>query len=296
MPVIEPEKLSVTAFHGYLLGAVTPRPIALASTVDATGNVNLSPFSFFNCFGSNPPLLIFSPARRVRDNTTKHTYENVLEVPEVVIHIINHSMVQQVSLASTEYERGVNEFMKAGFTEVPSIRVAPPRVQEAPVAMECKVRQVISTGDEGGAANLVLCEVVLMHISDHILDDAGKIDPVKLDAVARLGGDWYARIGPESLFRVPKPLEKRGIGIDKLPEQIRLSNILTGNDLAQLANVEAVPVPDPTHPVFLTLSQEQLADSEDVFIKAKEFIEHQQISEAWQVLLRYFGPDGRGHE
>jgi flavin reductase (DIM6/NTAB) family NADH-FMN oxidoreductase RutF len=275
MPVIEPEKLSVAALHGILLGAVTPRPIALASTVDVSGNVNLSPFSFFNCFGSNPPLLIFSPNRRVRDNTTKHTYENVLEVPEVVIHIVNHDMVQQVSLASTEYDKGVNEFAKAGFTEVPSIRVTPPRVKEAPVAMECKVRQVISTGDEGGAANLVLCEVVLMHISDDILDEAGKIDPVKLDAVARLGGDWYARIGRESLFTVPKPLEKKGIGIDQLPDEIRQSTVLTGNDLAQLANVEAIPVSDPCHPVFSMLSAEQLARPEDIFIEAKEFIARQ---------------------
>lgn len=289
MPVIEPEKLSVAALHGYLLGAVTPRPIALASTVDASGNVNLSPFSFFNCFGSNPPLLIFSPNRRVRDNTTKHTYENVLEVPEVVIHIVNHDMVQQVSLASTEYDKGVNEFAKAGFTEVPSIRITPPRVKEAPVAMECKVRQVISTGDEGGAANLILCEVVLMHISDNILDEAGKIDPAKLDAVARLGGDWYARIGSESLFKVPKPLEKKGIGIDNLPDEVRRSNVLTGSDLAQLANVEAIPVPDPGHPVFSMLSEEQLARPEDIFIKAKEFIARHQVAEAWQLLLRHIG-------
>ncbi len=289
MPVIEPEKLSVAALHGYLLGAVTPRPIALASTVDASGNVNLSPFSFFNCFGSNPPLLIFSPNRRVRDNTTKHTYENVLEVPEVVIHIVNHDMVQQVSLASTEYDKGVNEFAKAGFTEVPSIRITPPRVKEAPVAMECKVRQVISTGDEGGAANLILCEVVLMHISDNILDEAGKIDPAKLDAVARLGGDWYARIGSESLFKVPKPLEKKGIGFDNLPDEVRRSNVLTGSDLAQLANVEAIPVPDPGHPVFSMLSEEQLARPEDIFIKAKEFIARHQVAEAWQLLLRHIG-------
>ena len=286
MPIIEPEKLSVAAVHGYLLGAVTPRPIALASTIDAAGRVNLSPFSFFNCFGSNPPLLIFSPARRVRDNTTKHTYENVLEVPEVVIHIVNYSMVQQVSLASTEYDKGVNEFVKAGFTEVPSIRVKPPRVKEAPVAMECKVRQVISTGDEGGAANLILCEVVLMHISDHILDEAGKIDPVRLDAVARLGGDWYARIGREALFTVPKPLATKGIGVDKLPDQIRLSNVLTGNDLAQLANVEAIPELDNVHPVFSSLGQGWHSE-DNAFVNAKELIAQGRVSDAWQVLLWY---------
>ncbi len=285
MPVIDPENISVSSLHGYLLGAVTPRPIALASTIDSAGRVNLSPFSFFNCFGSNPPILVFSPARRVRDNTTKHTHENILEVPEVVIHIVNYDMVQQVSLASTEYEKGVNEFVKAGFTEAPSVKVRPPRVNEAPVAMECKVRQVIPTGDQGGAANLIICEVVLMHVSDAILDENGKIDPVRLDAVARLGGDWYARIGRESLFKVPKPVGKKGIGIDNIPATIRSSDVLTGNDLAQLANVEAIPSLDVAHPVFLTLGTS--LSREEAARKAKEFIAQGKVAEAWQVLLRY---------
>lgn len=285
MPVIDPENISVSSLHGYLLGAVTPRPIALASTIDSAGRVNLSPFSFFNCFGSNPPILVFSPARRVRDNTTKHTHENILEVPEVVIHIVNYDMVQQVSLASTEYEKGVNEFVKAGFTEAPSVKVRPPRVREAPVAMECKVRQVIPAGDQGGAANLIICEVVLMHVSDAILDENGKIDPVRLDAVARLGGDWYARIGRESLFKVPKPVGKRGIGIDNIPAFIRNSDVLTGNDLAQLANVEAIPSLDVAHPVFLTLGTS--LSREEAARKAKEFIAQGKVAEAWQVLLRY---------
>ena len=285
MPVIDPENISVSSLHGYLLGAVTPRPIALASTIDSAGRVNLSPFSFFNCFGSNPPILVFSPARRVRDNTTKHTHENILEVPEVVIHIVNYDMVQQVSLASTEYEKGVNEFVKAGFTEAPSVKVRPPRVNEAPVAMECKVRQVIPTGDQGGAANLIICEVVLMHVSDAILDENGKIDPVRLDAVARLGGDWYARIGREALFKVPKPVGKKGIGIDNIPATIRSSDVLTGNDLAQLANVEAIPSLDVAHPVFLTLGTS--LSREGAARKAKEFIAQGKVAEAWQVLLRY---------
>lgn len=287
MPVIDPEKIPVAAMHGYLLGAVTPRPIALASTIDASGNVNLSPFSFFNCFGARPPLLIFSPSRRVRDNTTKHTYENVLEVPEVVIHIVNYRMVQQVSLASTEYEKGVNEFEKAGFTAERSVRVRPPRVKEAPVAMECKVRQVISTGDDGGAGNLILCEVVLMHVSDDVLDQEGRFDPVKLDVVARLGGDWYARIGRESLFKVPKPLEKRGVGIDRLPDLIRESTMLTGNELAQLANVEEIPLLDPLHPIFSDLPTPDDAASEETFRHAKDLISRQRIPAAWQLLLRY---------
>jgi flavin reductase (DIM6/NTAB) family NADH-FMN oxidoreductase RutF len=239
---IDPKEVSVGKMHSYLLGAIAPRPIAFASTIDKDGNVNLSPFSFFNCFGANPPLLIFSPARRGRDNTTKHTYENVLDVPEVVINIVNYAIVQQMSLASTEYAKGVNEFVKAGLTPISSLKIKPPRVGESPAAFECRVLQVIPTGIEGGAGNLVICEVVLAHIKDEILDVEGKIDPHKLDAVARMGGDWYCRAQGESLFKVPKPLDKITVGIDQLPEAIRLSTVLTGNDLAMLANVEQVPV------------------------------------------------------
>jgi flavin reductase (DIM6/NTAB) family NADH-FMN oxidoreductase RutF len=190
--IIDPREISNSNLHAYLLGSVIPRPIALASTIDREGNINLSPFSFFNCFGSNPPILIFSPSRRARDNTTKHTYENVMQVPEVVIHIVSYSMVHQISLASTEYPKGVNEFIKAGFTQAPSIEVKPPRVAEAPVAFECKVLQVIPTGKDGGAGNLVICEVVSMFINDQILDKDGRIDPILLDVVARLGGDSEA--------------------------------------------------------------------------------------------------------
>ncbi len=285
MVTIDPKEIPTQALHAVLLGAVTPRPIALASTVDAEGNVNLSPFSFFNCFGSNPPLLIFSPARRVRDNTTKHTYENVLEVPEVVIHIVNFAMVQQTSLASTEYGKGVNEFVKAGFTAVPSVRVKPPRVAEAPVAIECKVRQVISTGDEGGAGNLILCEVVLIHVRNEVLDNEGRIDPAKLDVVARLGGDWYARIGAEVLFKVPKPVNNTGIGFDRLPDEIRLSKILSGNDLGMLANVERLPEYDRAHPVFGEISRAGLQRPEDRFHFAKVLLAQNRVQDAWQVLL-----------
>lgn len=272
---IRPADVAGNIFHGYLLGAVTPRPIALASTVDAEGNVNLSPFSFFNCFGSNPATLVFSPSRRVRDNTTKHTLENVLEVPEVVIHIVNYAIVQQASLASSEYPRGVNEFVKAGFTAAASTLVKPPRVVEAPVAMECVVKQVIRTGESGGAGNLVVCEVVMMHISDDVITN-GKIDPYKLDAVSRLGGDYYARINGESIFVVPKPLDKPGIGIDQLPAHIRESRILTGNDLGKLANVKEFP---RSRGVRRDLS------TEDSHRRAKALLDENKIDEAWEVLI-----------
>lgn len=272
--IIDPKEVTVGKMHSYLLGAVAPRPIAFASTIDKEGNVNLSPFSFFNCFGANPPIVVFSPSRRGRDNTTKHTYENVLEVPEVVINIVNYDMVQQMSLASTEYKKGVNEFIKAGLTPLASTKMKPPRVAEAPVSFECKVLQVIPTGLEGGAGNLVICEVILAHVKDEILDAEGKIDPYKLDAVARMGGDWYCRANGEALFTVPKPLEKIGIGIDQLPEVIRNSKVLTGNDLGMLANVEQLPEGAESHR-FPVENQ----------LKAKEYLKDSKITDAWSALL-----------
>ncbi|NBP69243.1 MAG: flavin reductase family protein [Cytophagia bacterium] len=269
---IDPKEISTGKMHSYLLGAIAPRPIAFASTIDKAGNINLSPFSFFNCFGANPPIVIFSPARRGRDNTTKHTYENVLEVPEVVINIVNYDLVQQMSLASTEYEKGVNEFIKAGLTPVASTKIKPPRVGEAPVAFECKVLQVIPTGLEGGAGNLVICEVILAHIKDEVLDTEGRIDPFKLDAVARMGGDWYCRANGEALFTVPKPIEKIGIGIDQLPEAIRKSPVLTGNDLAMLANVE-------TYDKQSFYSKEVTRHKE-----AQLLLKMNKVNEAWDIL------------
>jgi flavin reductase (DIM6/NTAB) family NADH-FMN oxidoreductase RutF len=287
MVTINPKEVTTPKFHAYLLGAVTPRPIAFASTMDLQGDVNLSPFSFFNCFGANPPLLIFSPARRGRDNTTKHTYENVLEVPEVVINIVNYAMVQQASLASTEYPKGVNEFRKAGFTEFPSAMVKPPRVGEAPIAMECKVLQVIQTGDKGAAGNLVICQVLLMHIKEEILDEEGRIDPFKLDAVARLGGDWYCRVQGNAIFRVPKPVDKIAMGIDQIPEHIRHSKILTGNDLALLANVESIP--DALNKdQFMNDNRVQSArqKGEDAVHRlAQQYLLEGKVVEAWRVLL-----------
>lgn len=237
---IDPKDIKTAQLHGYLLGAVAPRPICFASTVDTDGNVNLAPYSFFNVFSAKPPIMIFSPARRVRDNTTKHTLENVLETKEVVINIVSHAMVQQMSLSSTEYAQGVNEFEKAGFTEVASQKVRPPRVAEAPVQFECKVKEVIALGTEGGAGNLVIAEVVQLHLHKSILDADGKIDPVKIDTVSRLGGNWYSR-AKEGLFEVEKPLSTLGIGVDALPKNAQLSTILTGNDLGMLGNVEALP-------------------------------------------------------
>jgi flavin reductase (DIM6/NTAB) family NADH-FMN oxidoreductase RutF len=272
--IIDPKEISVGKMHSYLLGAVAPRPIAFASTIDKDGKVNLSPFSFFNCFGANPPILIFSPARRGRDNTTKHSYENVLEVPEVVINIVNYSMVQQMSLASTEYPKGINEFTKAGLTQVSSSVVKPPRVGEAPVAFECKVLQVIPTGTEGAAGNLVICEVVRMHIKDELLDADGKVDPFKMDAVARMGGDWYCRANGEALFKVPKPLEKIGIGIDQLPAALRNSTVLTGNDLGMLANVEKLPV-----------GSGRVSSDLQVHTRVHSLLELGKMEEAWMLLV-----------
>lgn len=286
MVTINPRDVTPQKLHGYLLGAVTPRPIAFASTVDAQGGVNLSPFSFFNCFGSNPPLLIFSPARRGRDHTTKHTYENVVAVPEVVINIVNYAMVQQASLASGEYPRGVNEFQKAGFTEIPSVMVKPPRVAEAPVAMECKVLQVIQTGNMGGAGNLVICQVLLMHIKEEVLDEQGVIDPYKLDAVARLGKEYYCRVQGNAIFKVPRPGDRPGIGVDQIPEQIRHSKILTGNDLGMLATVEQLPHDiDPAILHDNRLEAARQRGMEALHKLAQQYLMEGKIGEAWSVLM-----------
>ncbi|WP_170227875.1 flavin reductase family protein [Aequorivita lipolytica] len=285
---IEPHELSTGKLHGYLLGAVSPRPIAFASTVDKNGNVNLSPFSFFNVFSAKPPILVFSPARRGRDNTTKHTYENVLEVPEVVINIVSFEMVQQMSLSSTEYAKGVNEFAKAGFTELASEMIKPPRVAEAPVQLECKVNEVIALGTEGGAGNLVICEVVKIHIKEEILDENGAIDPFKIDTVSRLGGNWYSR-AKAGLFEVPKPLSSLGIGVDALPEKIRNSKVLTGNDLGMLGNVENFPNSEEIN-IFINASDELKKivasnNSELIHKKAQTFLCDGKIEEAWKLLL-----------
>ena len=277
--------------QNYLQHAIAPRPICFASTIDKAGKVNLSPFSFFNLFSSNPPVVIFSPARRVRDNTTKHSLENVLEVPEVVINIVDFDMVQQTSLASCEFPKGTNEFIKAGFTEEKATLITPPMVKESKVKLECKVLEVKPLGTEGGAGNLVICEVLCMHIDESILDADNKIDQTKLHHVARLGGDWYAKIDESNLFKVAKPNTQIGIGVDVLPETIRKSNILTGNNLGQLANVHEMPFVDPSfHDDKLKNIIQYFSINPDDMDKelhryAKELLDAGKVQEAWQVLL-----------
>lgn len=291
---IDPKEIPVPKLHGYLLGAVGPRPIAFASTVDKGGNVNLSPFSFFNVFGSNPPILIFSPARRGRDNTTKHTYENVKEHPEVVINMVNYAIVEQMSLSSTEYDKGVDEFVKSGLTKVSSKTVKPPRVAESPVSFECKVVEVKELGDGGGAGNLIICEVQLIHVSDDILDNEGRIDPIKIDQVARMGGDWYTRAN-EGLFEVAKPLSTKGIGVDQLPAAIRNSHILSGNHLGKLGNVESLPSDDEVESfgkepevqaILAGLEGDPDQLSEELHKLAGEYLDRGEVVEAWKVLLQ----------
>ena len=240
MKSFEPKEISTKQLHSYLLSSIAPRPIAFASTIDANGNPNLSPFSFFNVFSANPPILIFSPARRVRGNTTKHTLHNVEAVKEVVINVVNYDMVQQMSLSSTEYPADVNEFKKAGFTMVDSHNIRPFRVGESPVQIECKVNEIVYLGNDGGAGNLIICEVVKMHISEQILNNNKSINQEKLDLVARAGGNYYSR-AKSGFFEIPKPLSSLGIGVDALPEHVRNSMILTGNDLGLLGNIEALP-------------------------------------------------------
>ena len=271
--------------QAYLQGAVVPRPIALASTVDEAGHVNLSPFSFFNIFSANPPILVFSPSRRGRDSTTKHTLDNVRQVAEVVINVVTHAMVEQVSLSSCEYPKGVNEFVKSGLTPLPSQRVRPPRVAESPVSFECKVNQVIELGQGGAAGNLVICEVLLMHISETVLNPDGRISPFKLDAVARMGADYYLRAQGDSIFKVPKPNEKLGIGVDELPDRIRRSAVLSGNDLGMLGNVERIPDADnitSSSSDFVNARQE---GEQAVHRLAQQALRAGDLARAWQILL-----------
>ena len=278
--------------QNFLQHAIAPRPVCFASTIDKNGNVNLSPFSFFNLFSSNPPIVVFSPARRVRDNTTKHTLENILEVPEVVVNICDYSMVQQVSLASCEFPKGVDEFLKAGFTKEASQMVKPPRVKESPVQLECKVIEVKPLGNEGGAGNLVIAEVLLMHINEAVLnDDKTMIDQTRLHHIARLGGDWYCKVDSSNLFKVEKPNIKLGIGVDALPESIRNSKILTGNNLGQLGNVHEMPFVDPAFNddrlkniiQYYSLNPDDM--EKELHSYAKELLDSGKVNEAWQVLL-----------
>ncbi len=291
---IDPNTLENPHLHKFILGAVAPRPIAFASTVDADGLPNLSPFSFFNAFGVNPTTLIFSPSRRGRDNTTKHTYENVKQVPEVVINVVNYDMVQQASLASSEYPKGVNEFIKAGFTPLPSETIRPFRVKESPVQFECRVRDVIETGTGGGAANLVICEINMIHVHDDILDELGLPDQQKIRLVGRLGKNHYVKAFGESLFDVPKPVVETGIGIDRLPERIRLSKYLTGNHLGQLGNMKSLPSAKDVdkikkHPVvknlLISLKNDQINLEQELQLLGRKWIDDGRVADAFAVLM-----------
>lgn len=288
MLTIDPKEATTAQVQGYLQSAIGPRPIAFASTVDAEGKPNLSPFSFFNVFSANPPVLIFSPARRVRDNSVKHTLLNCEATKEVVINVVNYDMVHQTSLASTEYDQGVNEFIKAGFTALASENVKPFRVAESPVQLECKVTQIISLGSEGGAGNLILCEVVKIHIHESILDENGAIDQHKIDLVSRLGANWYSRSN-KGLFEVSKPLTTLGIGVGSIPKKVRESGVFDGNDLGKLGNIEALPTKEEVS-IFVkaNFAVKGVLSADDVEKKhreAKKYLDNGDIVSAWKVLL-----------
>lgn len=286
-----PGEINTALLHAHLLGSIGPRPICFASTIDENGVPNVSPFSFFNVFGSKPPIVVFSPARRVRDNTTKHTLQNAQATGEVVINVVNYDIVQQVNLASCEYPKGVSEFEKAGLTALPSDMVKPFRVKESPVQLECKVLQIIETGQEGGAGNLIVCEVLCMHIDDAILGTDGKIDPHKIDLVARMGGDYYCRASGDAVFSVPKPNLNLGIGVDALPASIRNSTILTGNNLGILGNSTNIPIvaaplnDDRLLQLLRTYEADKVTLQKELHQYAKEIIESGDVEKAWQILL-----------
>lgn len=292
---IDPKDIPVQKLHQYLLGAIGPRPIAFASTIDAEGVSNLAPFSFFNVFSANPPILVFSPARSGRTNETKDTYKNVKINPEVVINIVNYSIVHQMSLASSPYAPGVSEFEKAGFTPLKSDLIRPMRVAESPVQFECKVNEVVELGTEGGAGNLIICEVVKIHINEQILDENGAIDQHKIDLVSRMGGNWYCRAIEQSLFEITKPITTCGIGFDQLPKDIKASTVLTGNDLGHLAGIEELPNETDVNEyklielseLFVTLENEPTKLEESLHKRAKELLKENKLNEAWLTLLSF---------
>lgn len=288
MASFDPKRISTAKLHGYLLSAVAPRPIAFASTMDADGKPNLSPFSFFNVFSANPPILIFSPARRVRDNTTKHTLENAKETKEVVINVVNYDIVQQMSLSSTEYAKGVNEFEKSGLTMLESELVKPFRVAESPIQFECKVNEIIALGTEGGAGNLIICEVVKFHIDDSVMDDNNVIIQEKLDLVARAGGSYYNR-AKKGFFEIPKPLSTLGIGVDAMPSEIKNSMILTGNDLGMLGNIEVLPSKKEVE-AFIDNVSERYPNIREMSHRqkhkiARNYLSYGDVNSAWKLLL-----------
>lgn len=292
---LDPKSLAIPKLHGYLLGAVGPRPIAFASTIDENGVANLAPFSFFNVFSANPPIMIFSPARSGRTNTTKDTYNNVKVVPEVVINVVTHDIVHQMSLASSPYEPGEDEFMKAGFTKLDSETVKPFRVAESPVQFECKVNEVIELGKEGGAGNLVICEVTKIHIDERVIGEDGKIDQHKIDLVSRMGGNWYCRADQNSMFEINKPIVTKGVGFDSLPEDVKNSSVLTGNDLGHLAGIEELPNETNVNDyklielseLFVSLEDEQVKLEQELHKMAQGLLKENKLEEAWMTLLSF---------
>ncbi len=295
MLTLDPKTLPVQKLHQYLLGAIGPRPIAFASTIDANGITNLAPFSFFNVFSANPPIMIFSPARSGRTNETKDTYKNVKINPEVVINVVNYEIVHQMSLASSPYAPGISEFEKAGFTPLASDLIKPMRVAESPVQFECKVNEVVELGTEGGAGNLIICEVVKIHIDEKVLDENGMIDQHKIDLVSRMGGNWYCRAEKSSMFEIMKPITTCGIGFDRLPNDIKNSNLLTGNDLGHLAGIEEIPNETDVNEyklielsdLFVSLENEPVKLEESLHKRAKELLKENKLEEAWLTLLSF---------
>jgi len=295
MKSINPKEIEIPKLHRYLLGSVGPRPIAFASTIDSKGNINLAPFSFFNVFSANPPIMIFSPARSGRTNESKDTYNNVKEVPEVVINVVTHEMVHQMSLASSPYDSDVSEFEKAGFTSLASDMITPPRVKESPVQFECKVNEVIELGDQGGAGNLIICEVLRIHLKESLLDQNEMIDQHKIDLVSRMGGNWYCRADKNSMFEIQKPITTCGIGFDALPTDIRNSSILSGNDLGQLAGIEQLPNETDVNEykllelseLFLSLEEDAVQLEIEIHKRAKDLLTRNLLEEAWLTLLSF---------
>jgi len=288
MPSFLTKDLNTQQMQDILQNSIGPRPIAMASTIDTEGRPNLSPFSYFNVFSANPPILVFSPARRVRDNTVKHTLENIQEVAEVVINVVNYDMIHQVSLSSTEYAKGVNEFIKAGFDMLTSDEVKPFRLKQSPAQFECKVIDIVSLGSDGGAGNLVICEVLKTHISDNVLGSDGRIDPFKMDLVARAGGSYYSR-AKSGFFEIPKPISTCGIGVDALPKFVKESSIFTGNDLGKLANITNLPSKESIDRFVEDQRQQGLdilqMDQAEKQHKAKTFLDHNDVENAWFILL-----------
>jgi flavin reductase (DIM6/NTAB) family NADH-FMN oxidoreductase RutF len=295
MLTIDPKELPTPKLHGYLLGAIGPRPIAFASTIDENGTPNLAPFSFFNVFSANPPILIFSPARSGRTNTNKDTYNNVKKVAEVVINVVNYDIVHQMSLASSPYDSSIDEFDKAGFTKLKSDTIKPFRVAESPVQFECVVNEIIELGQEGGAGNLIICEVKRIHINEQVLDKEGKIDQHKIDLVSRMGGNWYCRANTDSMFEISKPITTCGIGFDKIPLDIRNSRILTGNDLGQLGGIEELPNETDVNEykllelsdLFVSLEDDQAELELELHKRAQQKLVENNLQEAWLTLLSF---------